>query len=244
MTTKHLSDMEGWLSSAGERASRRQFLAGVGVAGVSLAGFAIADPVAAPVMTALVPGLSGEADQGIPVADAKPVEAAFKTGGQTAERALHRFVRALAANRRTGSPARRRQLIDDPQDVGKSNGFPKNRVHVSLRLVVPRCGVAPTRKQHDGEARSAGFDLAREFPSIHVGHSEVREREVQGFAGEESKSRWSIGCLQHGMPRGSQEGRDRRQDHWLVVHNQQPAPGGGDRRRGWDVGGRIRTLES
>ena len=39
MTTKHLSDVEDWLSPAGERASRRQFLAGVGVAGVSLAGF-------------------------------------------------------------------------------------------------------------------------------------------------------------------------------------------------------------
>jgi geranylgeranyl diphosphate synthase type II len=42
MSTRRLTDNDDWLSNAGEGVSRRQFLAGVGVTGVSLAGFAIA----------------------------------------------------------------------------------------------------------------------------------------------------------------------------------------------------------
>ncbi len=59
MTTRRLSDTDDWLSNAGDGVSRRQFLAGVGVTGVSLAGFAIAaNPVAAQVITTPTDGLT------------------------------------------------------------------------------------------------------------------------------------------------------------------------------------------
>ena len=59
MSTRRLTDTDDWLSNAGEGVSRRQFLAGVGVTGVSLAGFAIAaDPVAAQVITTSTEGLT------------------------------------------------------------------------------------------------------------------------------------------------------------------------------------------
>jgi carboxymethylenebutenolidase len=51
--------MDDWLSNAHESVSRRQFLAGVGMTGVSLAGFAIAaNPVAAQVITTPADGLA------------------------------------------------------------------------------------------------------------------------------------------------------------------------------------------
>jgi carboxymethylenebutenolidase len=54
-----LTDTDDWLSNAGEGVSRRQFLAGVGVTGVSLAGFAVAaNPVAAQVITTSTEGLT------------------------------------------------------------------------------------------------------------------------------------------------------------------------------------------
>jgi carboxymethylenebutenolidase len=59
MATRRLSDTDDWLSNAGEGLSRRQFLAGVGVTGASLAGFAIAaNPVAAQVITTPTDGLT------------------------------------------------------------------------------------------------------------------------------------------------------------------------------------------
>jgi carboxymethylenebutenolidase len=59
MSTRRLTDTDDWLSNAGEGVSRRQFLAGVGVTGVSLAGFAIAaNPVAAQVITTPTDGLT------------------------------------------------------------------------------------------------------------------------------------------------------------------------------------------
>lgn len=59
MATRRLSDTDDWLSNAGEGVSRRQFLAGVGVTGASLAGFAIAaNPVAAQVITTPTDGLT------------------------------------------------------------------------------------------------------------------------------------------------------------------------------------------
>ena len=59
MSARRLTDMDDWLSNAGEGVSRRQFLAGVGVTGVSLAGFAIAaNPVAAQVITTPTDGLT------------------------------------------------------------------------------------------------------------------------------------------------------------------------------------------
>jgi len=59
MSTRRLTDTDDWLSNAGEGVSRRQFLAGVGVTGVSLAGFAIAaNPVAAQVITTSTEGLT------------------------------------------------------------------------------------------------------------------------------------------------------------------------------------------
>lgn len=59
MSTRRLTDNDDWLSNAGEGVSRRQFLAGVGVTGVSLAGFAIAaNPVAAQVITTSTDGLT------------------------------------------------------------------------------------------------------------------------------------------------------------------------------------------
>lgn len=59
MTTERLSDTDDWLSNARDGLSRRQFLAGVGVTGVSLAGFAIAaNPVAAQVITTPTDGLA------------------------------------------------------------------------------------------------------------------------------------------------------------------------------------------
>jgi carboxymethylenebutenolidase len=52
-------DMDDWLSNAAEGVSRRQFLAGVGVTGASLAGFAIAaNPVSAQVITTPTEGLT------------------------------------------------------------------------------------------------------------------------------------------------------------------------------------------
>jgi carboxymethylenebutenolidase len=59
MSTRRLTDTDDWLSNAGEGVSRRQFLAGVGVTGVSLVGFAIAaNPVAAQVITTSTEGLT------------------------------------------------------------------------------------------------------------------------------------------------------------------------------------------
>ncbi len=59
MNTRRLGDTDDWLSNAGEGLSRRQFLAGVGVTGASLAGFAIAaNPVAAQVITTPTDGLT------------------------------------------------------------------------------------------------------------------------------------------------------------------------------------------
>jgi len=59
MSTERLSDTDDWLSNAREGFSRRQFLAGVGVTGASLAGFAIAaNPVAAQVITTPTEGLT------------------------------------------------------------------------------------------------------------------------------------------------------------------------------------------
>lgn len=59
MATRRLSDTDDWLSNAGEGLSRRQFLAGVGVTGASLAGFAVAaNPVAAQVITTPTDGLT------------------------------------------------------------------------------------------------------------------------------------------------------------------------------------------
>src|SRR5512147_3088113 len=59
MATRRLSDTDDWLSNAGEGLSRRQFLAGVGVTGASLAGFGIAaNPVAAQVITTPTDGLT------------------------------------------------------------------------------------------------------------------------------------------------------------------------------------------
>jgi carboxymethylenebutenolidase len=56
---RRLSDLDDWLSNAGETVSRRQFLAGVGATGVSLAGFAVAaNPVAAQVITTPTDGLT------------------------------------------------------------------------------------------------------------------------------------------------------------------------------------------
>jgi len=57
--TSRLGDMDNWLSNAQDSVSRRQFLAGVGMTGVSLAGFAIAaNPVAAQVITTPAAGLA------------------------------------------------------------------------------------------------------------------------------------------------------------------------------------------
>lgn len=59
MNTRRLTDTDDWLSNAGEGVSRRQFLAGVGVTGASLVGFAIAaNPVAAQVITTAAEGLT------------------------------------------------------------------------------------------------------------------------------------------------------------------------------------------
>lgn len=59
MDTRRLSDNDDWLSNAREGLSRRQFLAGVGVTGASLAGFAIAaNPVAAQVIRTPTDGLT------------------------------------------------------------------------------------------------------------------------------------------------------------------------------------------
>jgi carboxymethylenebutenolidase len=59
MDTKRLNDQDDWLSNARRGMSRRQFLAGVGVTGVSLTGFAIAaNPVAGEVITTPTDGLA------------------------------------------------------------------------------------------------------------------------------------------------------------------------------------------
>ncbi len=59
MDTRRLSDNDDWLSNARDGLSRRQFLAGVGVTGASLAGFAIAaNPVAAQVIRTPTDGLT------------------------------------------------------------------------------------------------------------------------------------------------------------------------------------------
>jgi carboxymethylenebutenolidase len=59
MVARRLDDMDDWLSNAGDGVSRRQFLAGIGVTGASLAGFAIAaNPVAAQVITTPTEGLT------------------------------------------------------------------------------------------------------------------------------------------------------------------------------------------
>jgi len=71
MDTKQLSDQDDWLSNARKGMSRRQFLAGVGVTGASLAGFAIAaNPVAGEVITTPTDGLT--------VADGKVSVAGFQ----------------------------------------------------------------------------------------------------------------------------------------------------------------------
>ena len=82
MSARRLTDMDDWLSNAGEGVSRRQFLAGVGVTGVSLAGFAIAaNPVAAQVITTPTDGLTVTetkvASDGfqVPIYEARPAAA-------------------------------------------------------------------------------------------------------------------------------------------------------------------------
>jgi carboxymethylenebutenolidase len=79
---RRLSDLDDWLSNAGETVSRRQFLAGVGVTGVSLAGFAVAaNPVAAQVITTATDGLTVTdakvASNGfqVPIYEARPAAA-------------------------------------------------------------------------------------------------------------------------------------------------------------------------
>jgi carboxymethylenebutenolidase len=82
MTTERLSDTDDWLSSAREGLSRRQFLAGVGVTGASLAGFAIAaHPVAAQVIRTPTDGLTVTDTKGssagfqVPIYEARPAAA-------------------------------------------------------------------------------------------------------------------------------------------------------------------------
>jgi len=82
MTTERLSDTDDWLSNAREGLSRRQFLAGVGVTGASLAGFAIAaNPVAAQVITTPTDGLTvtdtkiPSAGFPVPICEARPAAA-------------------------------------------------------------------------------------------------------------------------------------------------------------------------
>jgi len=82
MTTERLSDTDDWLSNAREGLSRRQFLAGVGVTGASLAGFAIAaNPVPAQVITTPTDGLTvtdtkvPSAGFQVPIYEARPAAA-------------------------------------------------------------------------------------------------------------------------------------------------------------------------
>jgi len=82
MSTKRLSDQDDWLSNARRGMSRRQFLAGVGVTGASLAGFAIAaNPVAGEVITTPTDGLTvadGKVSVGgfqVPIYEARPAPA-------------------------------------------------------------------------------------------------------------------------------------------------------------------------
>ena len=76
---RRLSDDDDWLSNAREGVSRRQFLAGVGVTGVSLVGFAVAsNPVAAQVITTPTDGLTvtettvNSGGFQVPIYDARP----------------------------------------------------------------------------------------------------------------------------------------------------------------------------
>lgn len=79
MNKKRLSNQDDWLSNARTGLSRRQFLAGVGVTGASLAGFAIAaNPVAGQVITTSTEGLrvaDGKVAVGgfqVPIYEARP----------------------------------------------------------------------------------------------------------------------------------------------------------------------------
>jgi carboxymethylenebutenolidase len=82
MNMCRLSDLDDWLSNARAGVSRRQFLAGVGMTGASLAGFAIAaNPVAAQVITTPTEGLTvteAKVSSGgfqIPIYEARPAAA-------------------------------------------------------------------------------------------------------------------------------------------------------------------------
>jgi carboxymethylenebutenolidase len=82
MSTKRLTDQDDWLSNAQSGMSRRQFLAGVGVTGAGLAGFAIAaNPVAGEVITTPTDGLTvadGKVSVGgfqVPIYEARPAVA-------------------------------------------------------------------------------------------------------------------------------------------------------------------------